>query len=95
MEQNTQPQQPQYYGPPVPTAPVMSVGGWIVTFLLMIIPLVNIIMIIVWAASGTENPNRKNWAIATLIMWAVYVVLMILFWSAIAAMVGGVFGALD
>jgi hypothetical protein len=95
MEQNTQPQQPQYYGPPVPTAPVMSVGGWIVTLLLMVIPVVNIIMIIVWAASSGENPNRKNWAIATLIMWAVYVVLMILFWGAIAAMVGGIVGSID
>jgi len=52
-------------------APVMTVGNWIVTMLLMIIPIVNIVLLIVWAASSSENLNRKNWAIATLIFFAI------------------------
>jgi hypothetical protein len=56
-------------------APVMTVGNWIVSMLLLIIPFVNIILLIVWAASSSENPNRKNWAIATLIFIAISFVL--------------------
>lgn len=70
-------------------APVMTVGNWIVTYLIMIIPLVNIIMLIVWAASNTENPNRKNWAIAMLIMYAIGIVIMVLFWGIFAAAFAG------
>ncbi len=70
-------------------APVMSIGNWIVTMLIMIIPLVNIIMLIVWAASSTENPNRKNWAVAQLIFMAIGVLLWIMLAGAIMNMAGG------
>ncbi len=39
------------YYPYQNVAPVMSIGQWLVTFLLMAIPIVNIIMIIVWLTS--------------------------------------------
>ena len=60
-----------------PVAPVMTVGNWVVTFLVMMIPAVNIIMVNVWAAGGSGNPNRKNWAITLLIFWAVLLVIWI------------------
>jgi ABC-type sugar transport system permease subunit len=85
---NPQPQRPPY-AQQFDTAPIMTVGNWIVTYLIMIIPLVNIIMLIVWAASSTENPNRKNWAIAMLIWYAISIVLMIVLWGAIAAAIAG------
>lgn len=46
--------------------PVMSVGSWLIVFLVMAIPFVNLIMLIVWAFDK-ENPNRANYAKATLI----------------------------
>ncbi|MDD3563394.1 MAG: hypothetical protein PHR32_06950 [Candidatus Cloacimonetes bacterium] len=70
-------------------APVMTIGNWIVTMILAAIPIVNIIMLIVWAASSTENPNRKNWAIATLIFIGILIVLNILFLSTMIGMMGG------
>ncbi len=61
-------------------APIMTIGNWIVTMIIMIIPIVNIVMLIVWAASKNENPNRKNWAIAQLIFMgigiAIYLILL-------------------
>jgi Na+/phosphate symporter len=76
-------------------APVMTVGNWIVTMLIMIIPLVNVIMLIVWAASSTENPNRKNWAIAQLIFIAFGVLIWILMAGAIISMLGGFASAFE
>ena len=49
----------------------MGVGKWLLTFLICMIPVVNIIMLIVWAVgSAPGNSARKNWARARLI-WAV------------------------
>jgi len=52
----------------------VSIGNWIGTMLLCCIPLVNFILIIVWAASE-RNRSKKNWAIATLILMAIAFVL--------------------
>ena len=76
-------------------APIMTVGNWIVTMLIMIIPLVNIIMLIVWAASSTENPNRKNWVIAQLIFMAIGVLIWILLAGAIIGMMGDISSAFN
>lgn len=75
-------------------APVMTIGNWVVTLILTAIPLVNIIMLIVWAVSSTENPNRKNWAIAGLIFVGIMFALYILLFSTVAGMMGGMFQGL-
>jgi hypothetical protein len=56
------------YPPHQEMAPVMSVKDWMIITLVMIIPIVNIIMMFVWAF-GEGNPNRKNYFKASLI-WA-------------------------
>lgn len=73
-------------------APIMTIGNWIVTMIILVIPIVNIIMLIVWAASSSENPNRKNWAIAQLIFMGIGIVLYILLFSTIAGLMGGMYG---
>jgi cytochrome c oxidase assembly factor CtaG len=70
-------QEPRHYGFREPTAPIMTVGSWVVTMLILCIPIVNIIMLIVWAAGSDDNPNRKNWAIAQLIFFVIGIVLWI------------------
>jgi len=68
--------------------PVISVTDWIITFIIMAIPLVNIIMLFVWGF-GDANPNKANWAKASLVMMlvmgAIYFFIAIifgaLFWS--------------
>ena len=57
----------------------MTIGNWIITFVLLAIPLVNIIMIIVWAVSETTYPSRKTYAQASLILMAFAVVIAIVF----------------
>ena len=60
------------------TAPVMSLGDWIITFIILAIPLVNIIMLFVWGFSSSTNPNKAHFAKATLIVYLVCAVLFFL-----------------
>ena len=46
----------------------MSVGAYIGTFILLFIPVVNLILLLVWSFSSGTNRNRKNLARAKLIL---------------------------
>lgn len=46
---------------------VVSVGEWLVTLLIASIPLVNIVMLLIWAFSDNTKLSKANWAKATLI----------------------------
>ena len=48
----------------------VTVGNWILTTLLMCIPLVNIVLLFVWAFGSNTPISKANWAKAALI-WAV------------------------
>ncbi len=65
---------------------VMSVGDWIRTFLLLIIPVVNVAMLIIWGFGGETPQNKANFAKAALIWTAIGVVLGCIF-GVIAALV--------
>ena len=86
-----QPPQPQYqppqpqYQPPVyqqpvydPTREVMSVGSYVLMFILLSIPVVNVICWIVWLVSPDTNKNKKNYVIANIIIYAISVGILIL-----------------
>lgn len=44
----------------------------------MMIPLVNLIMMFVWAFSSNTNPNKANYFKAALILFVIYLVLAVL-----------------
>lgn len=67
----------QDYGPEM--EPVMGIGKWLITLLVMSIPCVNIIMLFVWGF-GSENQTRANFCRAYLILTVIGIVLMILFY---------------
>lgn len=74
-----------------PAAPV-SVGDWFVTILLMVIPLVNLVLLCVWAFGGNTHPSKANWAKASLIWMVVGIALWLLFASSIMAMMAAMGG---
>ncbi|UTR13599.1 hypothetical protein MM221_13320 [Salipaludibacillus sp. LMS25] len=51
-----------------PQVPVVTVKEWIVTLILAAVPLLNIIMLFVWAFSQDSNPNKANLAKASLVL---------------------------
>jgi len=61
----------------------MSIGDWMITYLCMCIPLVNIILLFVWALSDSSQPSKKSWAQATLIFYAIMIVLYMMFFAVI------------
>lgn len=70
-------QQPIYQQPYDPTTEVMSIGSYILMFILSAIPVVNIICWIVWLVSPNTNKNKKNFILAQIIMVAVAYVAVI------------------
>jgi len=52
-------------------APV-SVGNWMLTLLLTFIPLVNIVMMLIWAFSSSTPPSKANWAKAALLWMVIF-----------------------
>jgi uncharacterized membrane protein YqjE len=52
-------------------APIISVGEWVVAFILMAIPLVNLIVLLIWAFGSTNNPSKANWAKAALLFMVI------------------------
>ncbi|HJP98224.1 MAG TPA: hypothetical protein VJ862_06630 [Rhodanobacteraceae bacterium] len=63
---------------PREAAPV-SVGDWILTLIVLAIPLVGIVMLFVWGFSSGTNPSKQNYCRAALILAAILLVLWVLF----------------
>ena len=49
----------------------VTVGNWIVTFIILAIPVVNLIMLIIWAVGGTTHPSKKTFAQANFVFLAI------------------------
>ncbi|WP_028549674.1 hypothetical protein [Paenibacillus sp. UNC451MF] len=61
-----------------PIAPILTVKDWMLTMLLLAIPVVNLIMLFVWAFGGGANPSKANYAKAGLLWAAIAIVLYFL-----------------
>jgi len=57
----------------------VSISDWIITFLLLAIPVVNLVMLLVWAFGSSAHPSKKTYAQAALIVGVVAVVLALAF----------------
>ena len=77
-----QPYQQQPYGQPyqqaVYTEEPISTGSYMLMFLLLMIPIVNLICLLVWACGGSTKKNKVNLSRA------------MLFWMLIGAVIGGI-----
>ena len=62
---------------------VISTSDWVLTKLILLVPIVNIIMLFVWAFNSKTNLNKSNWAKASIIVWTIgflfYVIIIFLF----------------
>lgn len=67
--------------PPVFSEDV-SMGEWMWTILLLGIPIVNIIMLIVWAFGGNANPSKANFCKAQLLWMLIFFCLSIVLFIA-------------
>lgn len=74
------------FTPPQRQFKSLTIGDWLITFLIQAIPIVGFIMLFVWAFGGDTHPSKKTWAQATLIFMVVVVFTIILF-----ILLGGIF----
>ena len=66
----------------------VSVGDWMITYLILCIPIVNIIMLFVYAFGSDTQPSKANWAKASLIWFAIaFVLYLALFGAILSALV--------
>ena len=65
----------------------LTVGDWMIILLLISIPVINIIMLFVWALSSDTNETKSNFAKAVL-MWFVVIIII---WILIFASLAGIF----
>ena len=63
----------------------VTVGDWLLTYFLLSLPVVNLIMLLVWAFNQNEKQSKSNWAKAfliwTLIVTFIYLLILVLFLS--------------
>lgn len=59
----------------------VSLGNWVITLILTMIPIVNIILLFVWGFNRSTNPVKAKWAQAMLIILAISIVLGLIFGS--------------
>lgn len=82
MTQTVQPvQQPvaAYVPPAAYKEEPISTGGYIGIMLLMLIPVINLILVIIWACGGCRKVNKRNFARAMLVWLLIAGVLTTLF----------------
>ena len=58
---------------------IPSVGDWMITLLILSVPLVNFIVLLYWAFSSDTNPIKANFAEAALVWVLIIIVLWVLF----------------
>ncbi len=63
----------------------VSVGEWVLTIILAILPCVGQILLLVWAFGGETQPTKKNWARAMLIFMLIGIILSVAFTATIGA----------
>ena len=62
----------------------MSVSEWLLTIIVLAIPLVNIVLYLYWSYSSSGNLNRRNYCRASLIIFLIALGIAVLF-----ALLGG------
>lgn len=78
------PPQPPAYTAAVQESDVpLRVGQYVGMFLLMCVPILNIVLLFMWSFGHTANLNKRNFARASLILTAIGIILWIILGGAI------------
>ncbi len=85
--QNQFNQQPPYASSLPSKTDVMSVGSYVGTILLSMIPIVGFILLLIWSFGNDANLNKRNFARAWLIVQIIITVISAVLSTAISAMI--------
>ncbi len=71
----------------------MSVKDWVLTLIILALPLVNLVMLLVWAFGSNGNINRKNYCLASLLVFAVVMGVTVVL-TVLVTIVGAIAGSI-
>ncbi len=71
----------------------LTFGDWMLTTFILIIPLVNVVALIYWAASSGTNINKQNYARASIAWFAIGIAVYFLLSLSGLALFGSLGGA--
>jgi hypothetical protein len=63
----------------------LSLGDWMIVLLLISIPVVNVVMLFIWALSSEVNETKSNFAKAALMWFVVIIILWFVFFASLAS----------
>lgn len=93
---NTQPQTGAPFQPGLSQdSQVVSFKDWMLTILLLAIPVVNLIMLFVWAFGGNTSASKSNYAKAALVWMLIGIVLSFVFSSLLLGAMAAMFSGLE
>ena len=58
---------------------ILSPKEWALTIFISSLPLIGFIMVLVWGLSNDTNIHKKNWALGTIIIYMVILILSLAF----------------
>lgn len=70
-------------------SPAVGTGEWLVTLLLLGIPLVNVVLLLAWAFGDSTTPSKRNFSRAVLIIILIAFVVWLASFAAGIAILGG------
>lgn len=73
----------------------ITMGEWMISLLIMMIPCANLIMAFVWAFSDKEKKSKSNFFKAQLIFIGIYFVLFILLFVILGASIGALMNSVS
>lgn len=76
-------------------APVITTKEWLITMLIMIIPIVNIVMMFVYAFGSDTNPTKANYFKAALIWAAIGIVISIIIFTFFGFIIGSALSSMN
>ncbi len=83
------------YRPNLQETQFMTVKDWLITLLLLSIPIVNIVLLFVWAFGDSTGIQKSNFAKAQLIWMAIIFGFVLVFYTIFAAVFFGAMAGTD
>ncbi len=74
-----------------PMAPSLRMVDWLIILVISMLPVVNVIVLVIWALDNRSNPNRRNFAQALLLLFGATTLIMSIFFGYFAGMIYRVF----
>lgn len=70
-------------------SPAVGTGEWFVVLLLLGIPLVNVVLLLIWAFGGSASPSKRNFSRAVLVFLVIAFCVWLASFAAGLAILGG------